>query len=54
MDGLELASKVSTKESYFFGDKSSKYKVAALDLGIKKNILMEKKMEERLDYDQDF
>ena len=39
MDGLELASKVSTKESYFFGDKSSKYKVAALDLGIKKNIL---------------
>ena len=39
MDGLELASKVSTKEPYFYGDESAKYKVAALDLGIKKNIL---------------
>ena len=39
MDGLELASKVSTKEPYFFGDESSKYKISALDLGIKKNIL---------------
>ena len=39
MDGLELASEVSTKEPYFFGDENSKYKVAALDLGIKKNIL---------------
>ena len=39
MKGLELASTVSTKESYFFGDKNATYKVAALDLGIKKNIL---------------
>jgi carbamoyl-phosphate synthase small subunit len=39
MDGLELASKVSTKEPYFFGNESSKYKISALDLGIKKNIL---------------
>lgn len=39
MDGLELASKVSTKEPYFFGDENAKYKVSALDLGIKKNIL---------------
>ena len=39
MVGLELASKVSTKEPYFFGDPNSKLKVAALDLGIKKNIL---------------
>jgi len=39
MEGLELASKVSTKKPYFFGNSNSKYKVAALDLGIKKNIL---------------
>ena len=39
MDGLELASKVSTKEIYHFGNKSAKYKISALDLGIKKNIL---------------
>lgn len=39
MDGLELASTVSVKESYFFGDENSTYKIAALDLGIKKNIL---------------
>lgn len=39
MKGLELASKVSTKESYYFGDENATYKVAALDLGIKKNIL---------------
>jgi len=39
MKGLELASKVSTKSTYFYGNESSKYKVAALDLGIKKNIL---------------
>ena len=39
MDGLELASKVSTKQPYFCGDENSKYKIAALDLGIKKNIL---------------
>jgi carbamoyl-phosphate synthase small subunit len=36
MKGLELASKVSTKTSYFFGDENSSIKVAVLDLGIKK------------------
>jgi len=39
MKGLELSSKVSTKEPYFFGEPNAKYKIAALDLGIKKNIL---------------
>lgn len=39
MKGLELASKVSTKEPYFFGEENATYKIAALDLGIKKNIL---------------
>ncbi|QLG46112.1 glutamine-hydrolyzing carbamoyl-phosphate synthase small subunit [Costertonia aggregata] len=39
MEGLELASKVSTKEPYFFGDENATYKIAALDIGVKKNIL---------------
>lgn len=39
MKGLELSSKVSTKEPYFFGNENAKYKISALDLGIKKNIL---------------
>jgi len=39
MDGLELASKVSTKDPYFFGDENAPLKIAALDLGIKRNIL---------------
>nr|WP_321410974.1 glutamine-hydrolyzing carbamoyl-phosphate synthase small subunit [uncultured Allomuricauda sp.] len=39
MEGLELSSKVSTKEPYFYGDKNSEIKVSALDIGIKKNIL---------------
>jgi len=39
MKGLELASKVSTKESYFVGDEEAEIKIAALDIGIKKNIL---------------
>lgn len=39
MKGLELASKVSTKEPYFVGEASSTYRIAALDIGIKKNIL---------------
>jgi len=39
MKGLELASQVSTKEPYFAGDPTATYKIAALDLGIKKNIL---------------
>ncbi|MFT5863078.1 MAG: carbamoyl-phosphate synthase small subunit [Flavobacteriales bacterium] len=39
MNGLELASKVSTKEAYFFGEESAPIKIAALDIGIKRNIL---------------
>lgn len=39
MEGLELASKVSTKEPYYFGNENAAYKIAALDIGIKKNIL---------------
>jgi carbamoyl-phosphate synthase small subunit len=39
MKGLELASRVSTKIPYFFGDENATYKIAALDLGIKTNIL---------------
>ncbi|NNC49275.1 MAG: glutamine-hydrolyzing carbamoyl-phosphate synthase small subunit [Flaviramulus sp.] len=39
MEGLELASQVSTKEAYFYGDENATFKVAALDIGIKKNIL---------------
>lgn len=39
MKGLELASKVSTKESYTYGEPTAKYKVAVLDFGVKENIL---------------
>jgi len=39
MDGLELASKVSTAKPYFVGDENATYKISALDIGIKKNIL---------------
>ena len=39
MEGLELSSSVSTKESYFIGDENSDIKIAVLDLGVKKNIL---------------
>ncbi len=39
MNGLELASKVSTKQPYYFGNEQATYKIAALDIGIKKNIL---------------
>ncbi len=39
MEGLELASKVSTKEPYFVGDENAEIKISALDIGIKKNIL---------------
>jgi len=39
MEGLELSSKVSAKKTYFSGNPAARYKVAALDLGIKKNIL---------------
>lgn len=39
MAGLELASKVSTKEAYTYGSEDAPYKVAVLDLGTKENIL---------------
>ena len=39
MDGLELASTVSTTEEYELGDKNALLKVAVLDLGIKQHIL---------------
>ena len=39
MEGLELASKVSTETPYFYGTENASYKIAALDIGIKKNIL---------------
>ena len=39
MVGLDLASKVSTKEAYTVGNPDAAYKVATLDLGIKQNIL---------------
>lgn len=39
MAGLELSSQVSTKSPYFYGNPDAKIKIAALDLGIKKNIL---------------
>ncbi len=52
MDGLELASKVSTEKPYFFGSKTATYKVAALDVGIKSSIL--KNLSERDCYVQVF
>ena len=39
MEGLELASKVSTKKAYFLGNSKARYRLAVLDLGVKKNIL---------------
>ena len=39
MDGLELASQVSTKKAYTYGDPEAGLRVAALDYGIKQNIL---------------
>jgi carbamoyl-phosphate synthase small subunit len=39
MDGLELASTVSTKEIYELGDVNSPVKVSVLDFGVKHNIL---------------
>lgn len=39
MDGLELASQVSTKQEYSLNPAEKSYKVAILDLGVKKNIL---------------
>lgn len=39
MEGLELSSTVCTKEAYFEGDENAPYKVAVLDLGVKRNIV---------------
>ena len=39
MDGLELASTVSTTKEYELGDVNAKIKVAVLDLGVKEHIL---------------
>ena len=39
MAGLELASTVSTTDSYYLGDPESDIRVAVLDFGVKKNIL---------------
>lgn len=39
MDGLELASKVSTEAPYTMGDESASIKIAVMDYGTKKNIL---------------
>ncbi len=39
MEGLELSSKVSTKEAYYFGEETAEHKVAVLDVGVKRNIL---------------
>ena len=39
MDGLELASKVTTGEAYEAGDVNSRIKIAVVDYGVKQNIL---------------
>jgi len=39
MEGLELASKVSTKEPYFFGEENAPLRIAVLDYGVKQSIL---------------
>ena len=39
MEGLELSSKVATKQAYFVGNEDAELKIAVLDLGVKKNIL---------------
>jgi carbamoyl-phosphate synthase small subunit len=39
MKGLELASEVSTREPYHFGDPNAAFRVAVLDFGIKRNIM---------------
>lgn len=39
MDGLELASKVSTQQSYELGDKNAAVRIAVMDYGVKRNIL---------------
>ena len=39
MDGLELASQVSTKEAYEMGDKDAAVRIAVMDYGVKRHIL---------------
>jgi carbamoyl-phosphate synthase small subunit len=39
MHGMELSSKVATKTAYESGDDSSKWRVALLDFGVKRNII---------------
>ncbi len=39
MEGLELATKVTCSEPYYFGNPESTYRISALDFGIKTNIL---------------
>ena len=39
MEGLELASKVTTDKVYYYGNPDASYRIAALDFGIKTNIL---------------
>ena len=39
MDGLELASLVSTQEVYHMGDPNASIRIAVLDFGIKRNII---------------
>ena len=39
MDGLELASKVSTKTPYYIGEETAPIRIAVMDYGVKKNIL---------------
>ncbi|MEO1586702.1 MAG: glutamine-hydrolyzing carbamoyl-phosphate synthase small subunit [Bacteroidota bacterium] len=39
MEGLELSTKVSTTQPYFHGNPSSPFRVAVLDVGVKRNIL---------------
>jgi carbamoyl-phosphate synthase small subunit len=39
MAGLELSSRVSTRQPYFVGDPEAKRRIAVMDFGVKKNIL---------------
>lgn len=67
MEGLELSSQVCTKEPYTVGNENASYKVALLDIGVKKNIVrcltdrdsfvkvfpMDAKLEEMLEFKPD-
>lgn len=39
MEGLDLASEISTKEAYTFGDENAAIRISVLDFGIKRNML---------------